>query len=61
MGTEEGAGTLNDARRMRGLLAEKGFQEPGSLMYVEDAGANHSEQAWSRRFDATLRFLLPAG
>jgi predicted alpha/beta superfamily hydrolase len=61
VGTEEGAGTLNDARRMQALLADKGLQDPQSLKYVEDAGANHSEQAWSRRFDATLRFLLPAG
>lgn len=58
-GTAEGDGTLKDARRMRELLARKGYVEGVNLGYVEDPGANHSEEAWARRFEATMRFLLP--
>lgn len=60
VGTAEGDATLRDAQRMRDLLVRKGYGLGASLEYVEDAGARHSEQAWSRRLEATLRFLLPA-
>jgi predicted alpha/beta superfamily hydrolase len=60
IGTAEGTATLQHARRMRDLLVNKGYALESLLMYVEDAGANHSEEAWSRRLEATLRFLLPA-
>lgn len=46
------------ARRMRGMLAAKGYS-PGSLLrYEEEEDATHNEAAWARRLPDALRFLL---
>lgn len=61
VGTAEGADALRDVRALRGLLIAAG-QVPGrDLSYVEDAGAEHDEAAWGRRFRAALPFLLGGG
>jgi predicted alpha/beta superfamily hydrolase len=60
MGTREGGHTLHDARRMRDLLAAKGYREGDTLRYVEEEGARHTEAAWRRRFKKAVPFLLSA-
>jgi predicted alpha/beta superfamily hydrolase len=49
---------LEDARRMRDMLVEKGYKLGKSLLYVEDEDAIHHESAWARRLPDALRFLL---
>jgi predicted alpha/beta superfamily hydrolase len=72
VGTNEGAATLRDARRLGRLLVRKGFRRrgrvkfPGSrraserptLRYVEDAGGRHNEADWAERLPGALEFLL---
>jgi predicted alpha/beta superfamily hydrolase len=48
----------NTAARMRTLLLDKGYVEGQNLMYVNEAGGEHSESAWARRLPGALRFLL---
>jgi len=60
VGRLEGAETLEDARRLRDLLREKGYVSNAQLRYVEDRAGRHEEAAWSRRFRAALPFLLPS-
>lgn len=46
---------LNGVRKLRDMLAAKGYND---LLYVEDQGAVHHEQAWARRLPNALRYLL---
>lgn len=57
-GTAEGAGTLRDARRLRTLLARKGYRPGRDFLYIEDEGAGHNEAAWAGRLCDALRFLV---
>ncbi len=57
-GTAEGAESLANARRMRGLLQAKGYREGVNMRWVEEAGAEHTEAVWGRRFKSALPFLL---
>ncbi|MEO5720898.1 MAG: alpha/beta hydrolase-fold protein, partial [Chthoniobacterales bacterium] len=45
---------------LREHLLEKGWRLHDDLQFLEVEGADHSERAWSERFDAVLRFLYPA-
>jgi predicted alpha/beta superfamily hydrolase len=47
------------ARRMIELLTERGYVLDRDLCYVEEAGGEHTEEAWARRLPGALRFLLP--
>lgn len=47
-------------RRMRDLLADKGYTAGKTLRYVEEKNAQHGEAAWARRLPDALRFLLKA-
>jgi len=72
VGTNEGAGTLRDARRLGRLLVRKGFRRhrvvkfPGSrraaerptLKYLEQPGGRHAESNWAERLPGALEFLL---
>jgi predicted alpha/beta superfamily hydrolase len=72
VGTNEGVGTLRDARRLGRLLVRKGFRRhrlakfPGSrraserptLKYVEQPGGRHTESDWAQRLPGALEFLL---
>jgi len=58
VGTEEGAETLADARRLRDFLLDAGYAPGSELSYVEEIGAGHHEAAWGRRLRAALPFLL---
>lgn len=58
VGTDEGPGTVRDARRMRTLLHARGYDADHELFYVEDRGADHSERAWRRRLGRSFEFLL---
>ena len=58
IGTNEGAESLANARRMHQLLLGKGYREKVDLHWVEEAGAGHTEAVWGRRFKAALPFLL---
>jgi isoamylase len=58
IGTAEGEAAVNDARRLRDLLHEKGYGPEGLFRYVEEEGASHTEEAWSARLADALSFLL---
>ena len=45
-------------RSVRDLLIGKGYALGKDLLYVEDDGAVHNENAWARRFPNALAFLL---
>jgi predicted alpha/beta superfamily hydrolase len=66
VGLREPPRTARDARRMRDLLAAKGYVPGSTLAYVEDPDGRHDEASWSRRFQAAFPYLvqgspLPAG
>ena len=56
-GTEEGAGTLRDARALARILRAKGYDRR-TLRYVEAPGHRHQEPDWARRLPGALTFLL---
>ena len=60
MVTAEGDTALDDTRRLRDLLREKGYVSDEELCYVEGEGAAHDEAAWSARLPDALGFLLGA-
>jgi predicted alpha/beta superfamily hydrolase len=57
VGTEEGAGTVRDARQLARILRRKGYQED-RFRFLEDPGGRHSESDWARRLVPALEFLL---
>ncbi len=59
IGTAEGADTVDDIRRLRAALIEKGWAESVDLRYVEAEGAIHDEAAWAARVGPMLEFLFP--
>jgi glycogen operon protein len=59
IGTAERQHTVENTRRMRALLIDKGYLPGRRLRYVEEQGAPHNEAAWARRLPAALAFLLP--
>lgn len=60
-GTQEGGRTLDDARRLRDILLQKGWQLGANLHFEEIEGAQHNEAAWAQRVGPFLQFLFPAG
>ena len=58
IGTREGAGSVEFARRLRDVLLEKGYQPGHDLRWLEDRDGVHHEAAWGRRFRKALPFLL---
>jgi len=58
VGAREGRGALDDARRMRDALIEKGYVPGSELRFVEDPRGHHNEVDWGRRFTDAVRFLL---
>jgi predicted alpha/beta superfamily hydrolase len=58
VGTAEGEGVLEDARRMRDLLVQKGYRLGEDLLYIEEEGAEHTESAWAGRAKIAFRLLL---
>lgn len=58
IGAREGRGALDDARRMRDALAEKGYVPGSELRWVEDQRGHHNEADWGRRFTDAVMFLL---
>lgn len=57
VGTEEGAGTLNNARALNRLLRRKGYRKD-TLAYLEAEGGRHTESDWAWRLPQALEFLL---
>jgi predicted alpha/beta superfamily hydrolase len=58
IGGREGAVALDDARRMRDALIEKGYAPGRELRWVEDPRGRHNEVDWGRRVGDALPFLL---
>jgi predicted alpha/beta superfamily hydrolase len=58
VGTSEGSEELHDVRRLRDLLAQKGYRTGRDLLYVVEMGGQHNERAWARRLRRELHFLL---
>ncbi len=59
IGTGEGRAQVRNARQMARLLRRTARRPRVNLMYAEDRGAGHNEQAWAARFGRAVRFLLP--
>ena len=59
-GTQEGAHTASDARKLRDVLQQKGWQVGRDLHYEEIQGGQHNEAAWAQRVAPFLQFLFPA-
>jgi predicted alpha/beta superfamily hydrolase len=57
VGTNEGAGTLRDARTLNRLLRRRGYKGD-SLWYLEAQGHQHREPDWAWRLPQALEFLL---
>lgn len=58
VGTDEGAGTLRDARALARALRQKGYRQGQTMRYVEARGHRHQEQHWAARLPAALAFLF---
>ena len=58
VGTSEGTDELRDVRRLKDLLAAKGYAEGRDLLYVVEMGGQHNERAWARRLRREMHFLL---
>jgi len=57
VGTNEGTGTLRDARTLNRVLRRKGYKGD-SLWYLEAEGHHHREADWAWRLPQALEFLL---
>lgn len=58
IGGREGKVAVDDARRMRDALVDKGYTLGRELRWVEDPKGRHNEVDWGRRFGDALPFLL---
>ena len=58
IGHQEGEKHVDNVRRLREVLQNKGYRDGVDLRIVEDAHGHHHESAWARRFRAALPFLL---
>jgi predicted alpha/beta superfamily hydrolase len=45
-------------RRMKRVLAKKGYRPVRDLLHIEEQWANHSEAAWRRRLPDALQFFI---
>ncbi|HEX6384163.1 MAG TPA: alpha/beta hydrolase-fold protein [Anaerolineae bacterium] len=45
-------------RRLKRILASKGYRPLRDILHVEGQGANHNEAAWAVRLPAAIRFFL---
>lgn len=59
IGTAEGRAHVRDARLMGRHLRKTAERPRRDLLYVEEKGAGHHEDAWAERFERAVRFLLP--
>jgi predicted alpha/beta superfamily hydrolase len=60
IGVQEGEEHVANARRMRDLLADKGYGVGRDLRWLESRSGRHDERSWGRRFARALPFLLAA-
>jgi len=58
VGTKEGTEAVEDVRRLRDILVEKGYEKGRNFLYVVEMGGGHDERAWARRLRKELHFLL---
>lgn len=59
IGTAEGRTHVRNARLMVRYLRRTADRPRRNLLYVEEKGAGHHENAWAQRFERAVRFLLP--
>jgi predicted alpha/beta superfamily hydrolase len=57
-GMEEGEDQLDEVRRMRDLLVQRGWRLDDALHYHEDPEGDHDEASWGRRVDEKWRRLV---
>ena len=50
---------IEGTRAFRQALLRNGWREGANLLYVEDAGGMHNEQAWAGRVHRALRWMFP--
>lgn len=61
IGTAEEGHIVEDVRRLRQILVEKGWQEGRDLLFQVIQGGRHNEAAWAQRVGPFLQFLFPGG
>jgi predicted alpha/beta superfamily hydrolase len=61
IGAREGKVALDDARRMRDALMQKGYGLGSELKWLEDPKGRHNEVDWGRRFTDAVMFLFRLG
>jgi predicted alpha/beta superfamily hydrolase len=59
IGTEEGQRHVRNTQQMARLLRTRCPYPRDQVLCIVDEGAHHTEDAWSRRFETAVRFLLP--
>jgi predicted alpha/beta superfamily hydrolase len=50
---------IEGTRAFRQALLQRGWREGANLLYVEDTGGMHNEQAWAGRVHRALRWMFP--
>jgi predicted alpha/beta superfamily hydrolase len=60
VGTDEGAGVVEDAEAVRDALVAKGWREGEDLHFECVEGGRHEEAAWAAIMEPVLRWLFPA-
>jgi isoamylase len=60
VGTDEGAGTLRDARALARILRGSGYRSNRGFRYMEANRHRHQEHDWALRLPGALEFLLRA-
>jgi predicted alpha/beta superfamily hydrolase len=58
VGTDEGAGTLRDARALARILRQNEYRSKDVFRYVEANRHRHQEHDWAHRLPGALEFLL---
>jgi predicted alpha/beta superfamily hydrolase len=61
MGTREGYVSLQNTRRLKWALEDRGWKIGKDLAYMEDSMAMHNEAAWAKRMEPILLFLFGTG
>ncbi len=61
VGTDEGAGTLSNARALARILRHNGYRSKSAFHYIEASRHRHQEHDWALRLPSALEFLLGNG
>lgn len=58
MGTDEGAGSTENAAELYRIFTQNGWKPVKDVVYYQDAFAAHNERAWANRLGMVLTYLF---